>query len=138
MTKKLVIKDASVDVLVPLQETSKEEVQDTPKRSKIAVIESRVKEYYFSVVGVVDKNGDEIKDSFPSSNLDFNCTWDLDTICDRAASRFYLNPNNEIYKDISKWPLTFKFYTNRRSAPIYQTNIFLNFCPTFTRENNHI
>lgn len=87
--------------------------------------------YYFSVVGHVNDEGDEIKYSFPSMNNDFNCQWDIMGIVDRAALKFY--QSNPPFKNLESWPLRFKFYIDPKAKAVYECDIELAYAPVFSK-----
>ncbi len=89
------------------------------------------KSYLYTVEGVFDsdKEEEELKwFSVPSLGNILEDDFDLDNLGERAALRFYLDYPE--YKDITKWPLKFKFYKRKNGSPV-EIEMNLYFTPCF-------
>ena len=92
--------------------------------------ESKIpKAYYYSVEDVLQQNGEDLKRFIIASlGRDLNDEFDLEGLGNSAALSFYLE--NEDYRDESKWPLTFKFYTTLKAPPV-ELEMNLSYSPCF-------
>lgn len=87
------------------------------------------KAYYYSVEGVLEENGEDLKRfTIASLSRDLNDEFDLEGLGNSAALSFYLD--NEDYRDESKWPLTFKFYATPKASPV-ELEMNLSHSPCF-------
>lgn len=87
------------------------------------------KAYYYSVEGVLEENGEDLKRfTIASLSRDLNDEFDIESLGNSAALFFYLD--NEDYQDESKWPLTFKFYATPKASPV-ELEMNLSHTPCF-------
>ena len=76
-----------------------------------------------------EENEKELKRfSIPSFGRDLTNEFDLDNEASYAAQCLYLDYPE--YKDITKWPLLFKFYVRKNSKPV-EIEMNLSFSPCF-------
>ena len=76
-----------------------------------------------------EENEKELKRfSIPSFGRDLTNESDLESEATYAAQCFYLDYPE--YKDITKWPLLFKFYVRKNSKPV-EIEMNLSFSPCF-------
>ena len=86
--------------------------------------------YYFTVKDHINTEGEEILYSTASLSQKFDCEWSLPSIVERAASKFYAH--NPDYKNLDKWPLTFKFYINPKVKAVHECLVALDYVPVFS------
>lgn len=91
--------------------------------------------YTYTVDGFYTDNEEDEKElkrfSIPSFGRDLTNEFDLDNEASYAAQCLYLDYPE--YKDLSKWPLLFKFYIRKNSKPVeIEMNLSFSLCFTST------
>lgn len=125
--KKKIVEEVKVDIVDAVEDN--EDLDYVPAAFKRK--SDKPKAYYFAVEGHVDEEGNEIRYSTASHGHDFNCEWDLMSIIDRTALKFYLL--NDEYKSLDKWPLTFKYYINPKAKAVHTCEVELAYAPVFSK-----